>query len=61
MAGGRNLRIVDVDDDKDEAQRLGVKSMPTFILLHDDGHELRRTTGYMGPQALKAWMDGGRH
>lgn len=61
LIGNRNLRIVDVDQEPDEARRLGARNVPTFILLHDHGHELRRTTGYKGPHPFRRWLDAGRH
>lgn len=57
MAGGRNVRMVDVDDDRAEARRFNIRSMPTFVLI-EDGREVRRTSGYSSQGELKAWLDG---
>lgn len=57
MIGGRGIRLVDIDDDRDEARRFGVRKVPTFVLMRD-GREVRRTSGYDGPRPLKKWLDG---
>ena len=38
------LRYVDVEDDRDAADRYLVKSMPTLVVLRD-GHEVGRIVG----------------
>lgn len=54
---GRAVRLVDVDRDSREARRLGVRSMPTFIVF-EDGREVRRTSGYSDAAAFKRWLNG---
>lgn len=55
LAGGRRVLLVDAD--RREARRYRARSLPTFI-LERDGQEIRRTTGYSGPEGLKAWLEG---
>lgn len=55
IAAGREVVIVDVDQDRQAARRAKVRSMPTFILVEDGGEKARRV-GYDGPEALKAWV-----
>lgn len=57
LPGGRTVRLVDVDRQSQEARRLGVRSMPTFILF-EDGREIRRTSGYSDAATFKRWLDG---
>ena len=57
MTGSRNVRLVDVADSQDEAAKYRIGSVPTFV-LEGGGAEIRRTTGYSGPAALKAWLEG---
>lgn len=56
LAGGREIRILDVDEDRAEARRYRARSLPTFILL-DDGREARRTTGYSGSKQFRQWLE----
>lgn len=56
LAGGRQIRVLDVDEDRAEARRYRARSLPTFILI-DDGREVRRTTGYSGPEKLREWLE----
>lgn len=41
---GLEVERVDVDEDPVEAERYGVRGLPTFVLL-EDGEETGRTTG----------------
>lgn len=56
LVGGRKFRLIDMQEDRDEARRLRVRAVPTFILLRD-GREVRRMVGYDGPDVLKRWLD----
>lgn len=40
------------------AERLGVRSYPTFIALSPDGKELGRTVGYRDPESFANWLRG---
>lgn len=57
LVGARNLQLVDADDDREEIERLKVKAFPTFILLGEDGREVRRTSGYQDAWSLRKWLD----
>ena len=57
MTGDCLIRLVDVDEDKPLARKYRIRSMPTFV-LERDGREIRRTSGYNGPAALKVWLEG---
>ena len=48
-----NLKVVqlDLDENQEEADQAGVKSIPTF-LLYDDGKEVMRETGEMSAEML---------
>jgi len=43
---------VDVDQDPAAAQELGIRSVPTLVVLQD-GQELSRVSGYQSPAALE--------
>lgn len=43
---------VDVDQDPDAAREMGIRSVPTLVILKD-GQELSRVSGYQGPAALE--------
>lgn len=55
MAGDCQVRLVDVDADRQLAKRYGIRSMPTFV-LERDGREIRRKSGYDGPGSLREWL-----
>jgi hypothetical protein len=42
---GYPVRSLDIDRDPEMAQRYGVQSVPTFVAVRADGHELDRTSG----------------
>lgn len=43
---------VDVDKEPESAQEMGIRSIPTLVVLKD-GQELSRVSGYQGPAALE--------
>jgi len=52
---------VRIDTDKvrpELAPKLGIGSYPTVLLLDADGKELKRSLGFQGPAAMKAWLEG---
>ena len=56
-----NAVAVRIDTDKlrkDLAQKLGIRSYPTVILLDGDGHELRRSMGFQKPADMLAFLKG---
>jgi thiol-disulfide isomerase/thioredoxin len=52
---GEPIRTVDVDAQRDVAQRFKVTAMPTFVLLID-GKEVDRNVGAMSEAQLRAWL-----
>jgi thioredoxin 1 len=52
-----NLDIVDIEQERELARQFALKSLPTFIVLDDDGREMRRLVGYHGFDNLKAWVE----
>ncbi len=42
------------------AQKFEIGGFPTFVVVDDEGEELRRTVGYMrgGPGQFVSWIDG---
>ena len=51
-AGRVAVRRVDVDQDEDLAQALGVRGVPTVVVLRD-GREMARSTGFASEPALR--------
>lgn len=43
---------------KDLAPRLGIRGYPTVLLLDSEGRELRRSEGFLGPEAMLAFLAG---
>lgn len=56
LAGDREIRMVDVDDEPGEARRCHVRTVPTFLLLRD-GEEVRRLAGYPGAKKFREWVE----
>lgn len=54
---GWGLEVVDTDVSADLAKEYGVKTLPTFIYLNDDGKEVDRQVGYKGYRHLKRWVE----
>jgi S1-C subfamily serine protease len=52
---GFPIRSVDVDRNRDLAQRFNVTAMPTFVLIVD-GKEVDRHEGIMSESELRAWL-----
>ena len=54
-------KVVRCNDESDQAifARFGVQSMPTFIVVSDDGHELDRHVGGMSLESLRAFANHG--
>ena len=48
---------VDIDESQELAIQYRVASIPTLILFKD-GQEVKRTSGFMPKDALKAWIRG---
>jgi thiol:disulfide interchange protein len=50
---------VDVDHDRELAQRFSVRGIPAYVVLRSDGSVLLRGTGYRGPREFRLWLQGG--
>lgn len=53
---GYNIRKVDIDSQEALADKFGVSSIPTFVLL-ENGYERRREVGAMDGEELAGWLD----
>ncbi len=49
---------VDVDAHPDVARQYGCAYLPLLVLTDADGHELRRSEGYLSPDAFRHWLAG---
>lgn len=49
---------VDTDDHPDAGNAFGVTTIPTLLLLDEDGHELGRMAGSIDRAGLLRWLDG---
>ena len=47
---------IDVDRNPELAQKYGVRAVPTFALLGDDGRPLRQTDGALPPEDMLMWL-----
>jgi thioredoxin 1 len=57
LYGGKvEFKRVDVEDDTSMAQKYGVMSIPTFVILKD-GEEVARRMGAMPKDVLTSWID----
>lgn len=51
------FKVIDVENDPENlSDRLGVRSIPTYILMKE-GKELSRKIGAMPKDVLKSWID----
>lgn len=48
---------VDVDNRNDLAERYGVKSLPTMVLLDHQGREVKRMSGFATVREFLGWID----
>jgi len=51
---------VDIDRDRDLAEKYAIRAVPTFIVLADDGSAKRQTDGALPPAEMIAWLRGGK-
>ena len=52
LKGKVEVRIIDVDQEKDLASRFDIKAIPTQVFLDKDGDELSRHTGFFSKDSL---------
>ena len=53
---GVKVTEVDIDEDMDTTIKYGIRGVPTMVLL-EDGKEVKRTSGVMRLEELKAWLE----
>lgn len=60
IAGVDNLPMViesvDIDKDMAMAQKYAVRSVPTMVMVNDDGSEVKRKTGSMNENELLEFL-----
>jgi thioredoxin-like negative regulator of GroEL len=49
--------IVDCDINLDMARSLSVSTLPTFVILNEEGHEVTRKSGFIKQSDFEAWLD----
>jgi len=50
---------VDIDEHQDLAEKFGIDGVPTFLLLSDNGTEVRRTSGFQPASDFLRWLTNG--
>lgn len=55
IAGEASIAKVNVDESPSLAQKFGIQSIPTFLIIKD-GKEVARRSGVIGKDALKALL-----
>jgi thiol:disulfide interchange protein len=48
---------IDIDQNPALAQQHAIDSLPTMIVLDRDGNPVKRTSGFMTPSAILAWLN----
>lgn len=48
---------IDIDESLEEAQKYGIRSVPTIVLLNDDNKEVARSTDIKSANQLREWTD----
>ena len=48
---------IDIDESLEEAQKYGIRSVPTIVLLDDDNKEVARSTDIKSANQLREWTD----
>ena len=51
---------IDIDENPQERANYHVRSIPTFILVGEDGLEVARKTGSASLSEMKAWVEESR-
>lgn len=50
------LEQIDIDEKDDIAISYGIRSVPTLVLVEDDGKELKRLVGLANETKIKEWL-----
>lgn len=48
---------IDIDESLEEAQKYGIRAVPTIVLLDDDNNEIDRSTNIKTAKQLREWTD----
>lgn len=54
--GKINFKKVNVDENPAEAQKFGIMSIPTFVIVGEDGSVVDKRMGAMPKEQLVAWL-----
>jgi len=57
LTAGYAVRVVDTKADPRLAREYRVETVPVFVVVRN-GREVRRTTGFRGPERLRDWLTG---
>lgn len=52
-----SFKKVNVDEDSEQAQKYGIMSIPTFVIVDEDGKELDRRMGAMPKAQLVSFIE----
>lgn len=58
LAGTVDVVAVDIDDARDQAQKYGIRTVPTLVLIGVDGAELSRMQGLTKAATVIRWVRG---
>jgi thioredoxin 1 len=50
------ISVVDIDSDPTLAAEYGIRSVPTLVMIDDDGNVSKRLTGNQPAEKLKEWL-----
>lgn len=52
------IEVEDIDDENSRANVYGIRSVPTLIMLDDNGQEVKRLIGLKPKDILEEWLNG---
>jgi thioredoxin 1 len=52
------ITVVDIDEQSSLAAEYGIRSVPTLVMIDDDGNVSKRITGNQPAEKLKEWLNG---
>lgn len=58
LSGKVEVKKIDVDKEPEEASKFGVVSIPTFVIVDEEGKELDRRMGAMPKDTFLEWIKG---
>jgi thioredoxin 1 len=51
------MEEIDIDEKPEEAQKYGIRGVPTLVLLDDTGEVLKKKSGMMNSSELQSWLN----